>query len=258
MVMLVFGFAFFYSCTTDEVGPILEDITPSVLASTATGDVILLEEDSLNVFSDFQWTEAQANLNISLSYALEMDTADNNFADAIALDYEEPFEFSPIVKDMNDLFVKSGFSYGTMSSIEYRVVTNVTGVDPIYSNIVSMNVTPYEIVIDYGNVFLLGSGTQPGWDNANALPLTHLGDGVFEITATLTASPDEIKFIGVLTQWAPQWGTDDLGTWDAGNLVFRPDETVPDPAAIPAPPTAGDYVITADIVNLTYTVVAAK
>ena len=30
-------------------------------------------------------------------------------------------------------------------------------------------------------------------------------------------------------------GTDDSGTWEAGALVYRPTESVPDPKAIPAP-----------------------
>jgi hypothetical protein len=66
------------------------------------------------------------------------------------------------------------------------------------------------------------------------------------------------KFIETLGQWAPQYGTDDSGTGDAGNLVFRPDETVPDPPAIPVPSIAGSYKITVDLAKMKYTAVMAN
>lgn len=257
IILLIFGITTFYSCKQQEVGPILEDITASVLTSSATGDLVLLEEDSLEIFSDFAWTEAQANLDISMSYSLEMDTAEDNFTDPVILDFSDPFMYSPTVKEMNDLLISAGFIINEVNSLEYRVVTSANGLDPIYSNSVALGVTPYETIIDYGEVFLLGDATIPGWDNMAALPTVHLGSGVFQIETTLTANLF-FKFIAVLGQWAPQWGTDATGTWEAGPLVYRPTEDIPDPDAIPSPPTDGDYVITADIVNLSYTVVAAK
>jgi len=161
------------------------------------------------------------------------------------------------VKEFNAILLAEGFVAEEVNALEFRVVTNINGLDSIYSNALALNVTPYPDEVDYGNLYLLGNATIPGWNNATALPLTHLGDGVFEISTTLTGGAGLfLKFIAVLGQWAPQWGTDASGTWEAGNLVPRPTEAVPDPAAIPAPPTTGSYTITADIVNLNYTVVS--
>ena len=127
IILLIFGITTFYSCDNQEAGPILGDITPSVLTSTASGDVVLSEEDSLNVFSDFQWSESQVDLDISMSYSLEMDTAEDNFTDPIILGFSEPFMYSPTVMEMNDLLVSEGFVVNEVNSLEYRVVTSVNG-----------------------------------------------------------------------------------------------------------------------------------
>lgn len=106
-------------------------------------------------------------------------------------------------------------------------------------------------------LYLLGSATAAGWDNTLALPMAGTG-GEYTITATLTSGTDMfIKFIEVLGQWAPQYGTDADGTWASGNLVYRETEDEADPPAIPAPDADGDYLITVNTNDLTYTVVAA-
>ncbi len=106
-------------------------------------------------------------------------------------------------------------------------------------------------------LYLLGDGSLAGWDNTAALPLSGTG-GIYTITTELGGAGKFIKFIEVLNQWAPQYGTDANGTNTGGNLVYRPDENTPDPAAIPCPDAVGTYVITANTNDLTYTIAPAK
>lgn len=106
-------------------------------------------------------------------------------------------------------------------------------------------------------LYLLGDGSLAGWDNTAALPLTGTG-GVYTITTELGGAGKYIKFIVTLGQWAPQYGTDANGTSTGGNLVYRPDENTPDPPAIPCPEAAGNYVISVNTNDLTYTIAPAK
>lgn len=103
-------------------------------------------------------------------------------------------------------------------------------------------------------LYILGDGSAAGWDNGAALPLTKVSDGVHTITTTLNGAGTSVKFITTLGQWAPMYGTDDNGTSTSGNLVYRETESDPDPASIPAPDVAGEYVITANINDMTYTI----
>lgn len=127
----------------------------------------------------------------------------------------------------------------------------VAGDYRIYADIAALT---YTITKASETLFLLGDGTTPGWDNAAALPMTKLSPGVFEITTTLAGSGKFFKFIETLGQWAPQYGTDANGTGDGGNLVFRPTESEPDPAAIPCPVASGTYTITVNLSSMTYSV----
>ena len=104
-------------------------------------------------------------------------------------------------------------------------------------------------------IYMLGDGTSVGWDNLNAIPVSGTND-VYTITTDLPGG-GYIKFITVLGQWQPQYGTDATGT-STGGPLFVNDGTGSDPDAIPAPADAGTYTITADLVNMTYTIEAAK
>lgn len=103
------------------------------------------------------------------------------------------------------------------------------------------------------SVYLLGNATSAGWDNQAALPMNHLGDGVFEIITEIVDATGYIKFISEPEQWTPQWGTDESGTSDGGPLIYRPVELIPDPMDIPAP-VEGQYRIRADVINLEYSI----
>lgn len=105
-------------------------------------------------------------------------------------------------------------------------------------------------------LYLLGDGCDAGWDNLAALPFSGT-NGEYSITAELTGNSHVIKFITTLGQWAPMYGTDDNGTAQSGNLVFRETESDPDPASIPVD-NDGSYIITVNTNAMTYNVVPAK
>lgn len=109
----------------------------------------------------------------------------------------------------------------------------------------------YSVEPTSANLYLLGDATDAGWDNTAALPLTKLSPGKFSITANLSGAGKFLKFIAVLGQWAPQYGTDATGTGEAGVLVYSPNESVPDPPGIPAPNNAGSYLIEVNLHNYT-------
>ncbi len=104
-------------------------------------------------------------------------------------------------------------------------------------------------------IYMLGDGTSAGWDNTNPITVTGT-NGIFTITTDLPGG-GYIKFITVIGQWQPQYGTDATGTSTGGPLVSS--ETLgSDPDAIPAPADAGTYTITANTVDWVYTIEPAK
>jgi len=106
------------------------------------------------------------------------------------------------------------------------------------------------------HMYVFGDGCSAGWDNTAALEMEEISDGIFTITTELTTADGyqgSIKFITELGQWAPMYGADNNSEPYVGNLVYRETESDPDPAPIPVE-ISGNYTITVDINNLTYTV----
>jgi hypothetical protein len=105
-------------------------------------------------------------------------------------------------------------------------------------------------------LYMLGDGCAAGWDNNAALSMTGGGNGVYTLTTDLGAALS-IKFITTLGAWEPMYGTAAGAVAESGVLVYRAPGD-PDPANIPTPAAAGKYTVTADIINLTYTIAAKK
>ncbi|PKP11718.1 MAG: hypothetical protein CVU09_02460 [Bacteroidetes bacterium HGW-Bacteroidetes-4] len=115
----------------------------------------------------------------------------------------------------------------------------------------------YTISETVQTLHIIGDATDAVWDAANAIPMEKLAPGKFQLVANLNATASEgFKFLELQGQWAPMYGQDGNGTWDAGKLQYRPTESVADPKAIPAPPETGSYLIEVDIARGTYKVTA--
>jgi hypothetical protein len=67
----------------------------------------------------------------------------------------------------------------------------------------SLDATPSPLGFDYPNLYAVG--TINGWDAANALPMTRISEGVFELTTVLNDAT-EFKFIGQKAFGDLEWG----------------------------------------------------
>ena len=104
------------------------------------------------------------------------------------------------------------------------------------------------------HLYVLGDGCSAGWDNTAALEMEEISNGVFTITTELMSNGGGyIKFITELGQWTPMYGTDNDGGPYFGNLVYRETASDPDPISIPVD-VAGNYIITVNINDMTYTI----
>jgi len=258
LIMLI-SLGLFFSCTKENTNPVLhpDKIKASVIVNPTADDFYILEKDNADDIMDtLSWTPADFGISLGISYVVEVDTTENDFKNAETLYAGYDNSISITQGDMNKKMIALELPFDVESTLDIRVGAVISGYDTVYSAVETFKVTPYSEAIP---LYLLGNATLAGWDNNAALEMTIISTGVYEITTNLTSGADmAIKFIALLGQWAPQWGTDVSGTWDAGNLVYRPDEVTIDPPAIPAPPTDGSYIIHADTGNLTYTVTAAK
>jgi starch-binding outer membrane protein SusE/F len=249
------------SCEKDQDVTVLDmsKAESAALTEPAEGvSYILSEENAEDTLITFGWSPANYPVDNmgDVQYHLEFDAAGNDFASAIR--YVSTFEnsFKMVSGELNTALEPLSLDTALSHPVEFRILSQFPGVKSsvVNSEPLTISIKPFFVVVP--PIYLLGDATTAGWSNTAALEMTHVEDKIFTITTTLDG--DMIKFIKTLGAWAPQWGTDDTGTWESGPLVYRLTDDEPDPVAIPAPPTAGEYVITADIDNLTYTVEPAK
>ena len=192
------------------------------------------------------------------TYSLQLVFADSSFDNAKELYNTQDLFFETIVYKFNKTLLDMGMAPDSTGDVELRVASGISGVDftDEASEVIRITVTTFTPPIGPEPtekfIYLLGDATPAGWDNAVALPMTQIEDGIFARVETLDPAGDWFKFISVLGAWAPQWGTDDTGTTEEGPLVYRPTEDDDDPPAIPSPDVLGAYYIEADTNNLTY------
>ena len=123
---------------------------------------------------------------------------------------------------------------------------------PYYIEADTANLT-YMTYLTSGELYLVGDASSAGWDNTNGIQFTEEAPHIFTLTTDLNAEGG-MKFLEVPGEWAPQWGTNDTGKATDGLLVYRPNESVPDPSNIPAPSAAGSYTIRVDMTTMEYTI----
>ncbi|HBZ67005.1 MAG TPA: hypothetical protein DEO70_09215 [Bacteroidales bacterium] len=253
--IILFGVLALSSCNKDEEKVVINPNAGVLTAPTSGTSWVLTENDT--VAKQFTWTASEFGFQASVTYDVQIAKAGTSFADSRSLGGGNMVYSSEMsVNSLNNIV--QGFlsdpKVAEAVDCEIRVKATVAdSYDPIYSAVTSVTITPY--IKEVSPIYLLGDATTVGWNNTAALEMPHLADGKYAIVASLSGvAGTYIKFIANLGAWAPQWGTDASGTAEAGNLVYRPTESVADPASIPTAEVAGDYRIVADIVNLTYEV----
>jgi hypothetical protein len=276
-IIALAGIVLFNSCEKSGLDPVLDmekTINPVIATPATNSTFVLLESQKDEVMANFTWAEAKYDVNAgrnwnllnstmiaSPTYTLQMDTESDNFSSPVTLASTTETSFSITVGKMNEKLLSLGFSTEVAQNLVFRVMADVTAnstYENAYSETIKLAVTPFEAEINYPPIYMLGDATEPGWDNANALPMYAFNDNEFAIVANLAGEGTGLKFIKTLGAWAPQWGTDATGTSEAGPLVFRPTEDEPDPSPIPAPVEVGQYRIHVNISNLTYTITKAS
>ncbi|HNY03949.1 MAG TPA: SusE domain-containing protein [Bacteroidales bacterium] len=266
ILLLTIGLFSLVSCKKDETKTVLEFFKPAVILTPSAGSAFVLKEELKDsLLFKFTWSAAEYNLKQELippTYTLEMDLKGNNFSNPKVMYTGQGFAYSMTVGAMNDLILSVFNGVGdSLYQFQYRVKASLASDNPATNNIsdvVTFDITAYSAEVILPPIYLLGDATTVGWDNTKARVMSHLEGGKFAIVEHLLTGGKFIKFIANRGAWAPQWGTDAAATPEAGNLVYRPTESEPDPPAIPCPLTEGDFRIVADTALMTYTVTATS
>ena len=186
LLITIIGVAFISSCKKDEVRAVLSTnrTAPALTAGVTTGSTVVLSQANKNVPLNIIWSPATYGFKASVTYTLQMDKKNNNFASAITLGSPTTTKLttadtcSLLTNDLNNklLLLQLDPENPVAAGVEFRVKAYINDSVPVlYSPVVSVTFTPYFIPIIYNKLY--APGDYQGWSPATAPFLASLDGG---------------------------------------------------------------------------------
>ena len=254
-----------FSCKKDEQQNFFRGGKDLVLQSTpASGTFVFLRIDNANPFATFSWTNPEYVFSTGVSsqnvtYTLEAKLASSPTwiaTKTVSSALSKVFT----VKEINDEVLTPGTALnldpGVAQNVQMRMRASLANAPETftYSNVFSFTLTPYSNDPD---LWITGDATTSSWTNTPPLPQKFTYNRATQKFTIIQAFvPGKYyKFLTTQGRWQPQWGLTSGATASGGSIAGNPDTQSGDPDAIPTPGVAGNYRITVDIINRTFTTV---
>ena len=233
----------------DEVfmGDIVEPVLSNNLNNTS---FILTEENLEEPFAPFSWTAADFGFDHrNPDYVLRMDLESNNFANSISLGTTKEHDFTVPGSRINQNLLTLGAEPGEKVSVQFKLIANISADVQTESNIVHVELTALDVVIEYPKLFV--AGDHNAWAFTDMI-YSFKSDDVYEGYIWMDNGADWNKFkMSMVPDWVEESvigdpdpggisGTLQVGSWGGNNI--NANEGV------------GYYRLVADLNNLTYQV----
>lgn len=163
-----------FSCEKDEDRVYL-NVGDSPELTASESEVVLSSEQEAEDVITFTWTAPDYGFRAAVDYSLQFAVKGNDFANPVEVSVGENRESTLTVRRLNTVANQLGLTAGTASEIEVRVESNVAStVEPLYSSLITLTVTPYFAIIEYPSLFVLGS--YQNWDLLTAGTIASVND----------------------------------------------------------------------------------
>ncbi len=246
--MAAFGVSMLTSCEKDETKVYLNsEATAGDITTPATGEAYVLTDEDSADYITFSWVEPDYGFDAAISYTVQMDQEGNDFADAFDIISTTSPTDSIMIYTLNSKVIAQSYEARTATSFEVRIRSILSGendspyADTLYSDPITVTITPFEVEVSYPKLYLPGSYGSSGWA---------FGDGTYIIYSLNSdgkyagygyfATGDQFKFT-TNADWTENYGdTSADGTLDSGgdNITMN---------------VTGYYKINVNMNSLTYT-----
>lgn len=184
----------FAACESDLDGTTYnaETAQPAVLSTPATTNIVLESRNSENVALTLEWEKADFGYSAISTTNIDFDLAGNNFANARQLAAVTTATTQDItVNDLNSAVINLLNDHGieedySARDYEIRLSSSISqAADTLYSNVITLNITPYSMDIQYPEMFVIGD--YCGWSGENA-----------QTQNLFSFSEDEVNYEGLI------------------------------------------------------------
>ncbi|WP_296142496.1 SusE domain-containing protein [uncultured Flavobacterium sp.] len=245
------------SCSSDDVEdrPVISAIDGPALTAPDGGSYVLNIESAANLAERFIWTSANFGQNVAINYEVQLDAADG------VDEFQAPRSLGSVI-GANQLAVSvvtlntAAIALGGTPLVEGQYVVRVKAsvndtFEAIYSEPVTISITPYQAFVPLQNLYIMGDATEFGYaNNAGNTPLFRDATDRYKFYYTGYFSAGGIKFLSTLGSWHPQYGSVSAGVLGVSNADGTNE---PSPITVA---TAGYYTLEVNIDLMTYSLVS--
>ncbi|HRI19967.1 MAG TPA: SusE domain-containing protein [Panacibacter sp.] len=243
--------------------PVYKNGHAPVLSSTVSA-IAVAPSDSNNNVVTFLWSDTKyATDPNTIKYVVEIDSTGRNFSKAVSRVVTGFYGVSYTGKQINDILVGFGFSFGVAYDMDVRVTSSYGNNNEAYrSNTITMKMTPYVVppkvnIPASGALFLVGSATGGGWNNPVPVltqqfikldPLTY--QGTFYLSGG-----GQYLMLPVNGDWTHKYSVANnsiSGLSAGGDFGYDLNDNFPGPAV------SGLYTVTVDFQHGKFTVTPVK
>tara|TARA_R110002050_G_scaffold261556_1_gene401569 strand:- start:22991 stop:24379 length:1389 start_codon:yes stop_codon:yes gene_type:complete len=232
------------SCEDDAELTTLEFVSFSTPIEATSNNIVLSTDNNFESVVTASWSDVLFPIEAPVNYTLQVDVlsdtfGDNGWSNAVTLVAgEDVLSKSILGGELNDIAADLGLEPDVEGELVIRVAAYMDRF--VYSDPVSIQVTPYVEEVAFGELYIPGS--YNGWDASTASKLSAIAVGVYQGYLTVNA-PQGLEFkITPEQNWDEFYGLDDNSNLALG---AEGDLTLPD---------FGSYQITVNLNTLSYTI----
>lgn len=211
-----------WACSEDLDPVISSEPAAPVLTNPANGTSLVLSAEEEMEEVTFVYDKADYGFSAAVTYTAQMDMAGNGFAEPTDLASSTDTEISMTYADLNQKLLAKGLVPGEAANVEVRLKATInSSVADEYSETIQMNLTPYEVALEYPRLYL--PGEYQGWkpENENTVIYSVKSDNMYEGYIHVLGGSGEFK-VNEGPNWDVNYGDDGAdGTLDAGGANIK-------------------------------------
>jgi hypothetical protein len=182
ITLLLLSAALITSCEKVDDLTVYNDGVSPVLTSNSLTIAPTVADSASNAVT-FNWTSAKyATDSNTVKYTLQIDSAGKSFANPYySATVTGATSLSLKGSEVTKLLIDKGLAFNTAYNLIVRVISSyANGNEPLTSNIVALKMSAYvippKVQLPFtGKLFIVGDGTQGGWNNPVPTPTQEFG-----------------------------------------------------------------------------------
>jgi hypothetical protein len=223
-------------------------------ALTASATLLVLDKTKLADATSaitFSFTAPDYGFSAAVTNTLQIDASNDNWTKATSTTLGvKSLSQGYNTADFNALLLKLNLSAGITSQVKVRVMHTISAsVTPLYSNVITLTVTPFNLTS-----WVYVPGAYEGWSNpgpAEDSLVSVTGNGIYTGIINFTAGNNQFLITPKKT-WDHKYGTNDATGSTSSTVAFD------GPNNFYAPSAAGQYIVTLNTNTNTITFNAAN